>query len=162
MKRFRYEYGASPLHLVAVAIGFAIAGYGALRLIELLEPAAIVPWFFGAIVAHDLILLPLYSAVGLIAYAIARGGLAAPPRVAALNHVRVPAVLAALVFLVWFPLILALDEEAYAGATGQTTAGFLGRWLLITAALFAGSALLYVVRLSRARWRPYGSEDEGR
>ena len=155
MRRFRFEYGASPLHLIAVLAAFAVAGYGAIQLLNRLEPVGIISWFAGAIVAHDFLLLPLYSALGLVAYAIARAGLVHPPRVAALNHVRVPAVLSGLLFLVWFPLILGLNAPKFEEASGRTADGYLTRWLIITAALFALSGLVYAVRLWRAKWRPY-------
>ena len=39
-------------------------------------------------------------------------------------------------------------------ATGQTQQPFLGRWLLLTATMFAVSAAVYAVRLMLARRRP--------
>lgn len=154
MRRFRFEYGASPFHLVAVVAAFTLVGYGALQLLNRLDPKGIITWFGGAIVVHDFVFLPLYSAVGLLVYAIARLGLLEPPRVAALNHFRVPAVLSGVLFLVWFPLILGLSGPAFEAAAGRTTDGYLARWLIITGALFAVSGAIYALRLARARRRP--------
>ena len=54
-----------------------------------------VLWFAGAIVLHDLLLLPLYSALGVVAgrRARARGAAHAACAIAALNHLRIPALL---------------------------------------------------------------------
>ena len=68
-----------------------------------------------------------------------------------LNYVRVPALGAALTLLVFLPGIIEQGGPAYTAATGQTQEPFLGRWLLLTAAMFATSAVLYVVRLALAR-----------
>ena len=69
----------------------------------------------------------------------------------AINYMRVPAIVSGLLFVVWFPLILRLSEDAYMGASGRGTEAFLPRWLASTGGLFAVSALLYAVRLRRAR-----------
>jgi hypothetical protein len=151
MRRFRYEYGAGPLHLLVAIAGLAVAGYGLYRALELVPPVSFLAWFVGGIVGHDFILLPIYSGIGLAAWAIARLGLVDAPRVAALNHVRVPAAISGLIFVVWFPLILGLGGATFEGATGRTTDGYLERWLAITAGLFAVSAVLYAVRVWRAR-----------
>lgn len=50
--------------------------------------------------------------------------------------------------LVLLPLYAVADR--YPSATGLSGEGFLARWLLITAVLFGGSALLLVLRLRRA------------
>ena len=69
----------------------------------------------------------------------------------AINFLRVPAVVSGLLFVVWFPFILGLADDAYMGASGRGTDVFLPRWLAITAGLFAVSALMYAPRLRRAR-----------
>lgn len=51
----------------------------------------------------------------------------------------------------WFPLISGMVEQRYRLGTGLSADVFLARWLLITAALFGGSALLLVLRLLRLR-----------
>jgi len=119
---------------------------------ELTEPARFAVWFGGAIVAHDLVLFPLYSLLGLIAY----GALARPApddrlRVAALNHLRVPALLSGLLLLVWLPLVAGLGDATFARATGLDNGIYLQRWLLLSGVLFTGSALLLALRLRRLR-----------
>jgi hypothetical protein len=64
-----------------------------------------------------------------------------------LNHLRVPALASGLTLLVFLPGILEQGAPTYLAATGQTQAPFLGRWLLLTAALFAASAVAYAIRV---------------
>jgi len=64
-------------------------------------------------------------------------------------YVRVPAALSLLLLLVWFPLISGQVADRYASATGLSPDGFLARWLLVTAVLFGGSAVVFVVRRRR-------------
>jgi hypothetical protein len=145
---FRARYGAGPLHLLAAAASFAIATYAFLEIAERPSPVGFALWFAGAIVAHDLIAFPLYSLLGLVA-GRGRTGDAGDP--AAVNYIRVPALLSGFAFLVWFPLILELDPETYEAASGRSTEPFLERWLLLTAGLFAVSGLVYAVRVRRRR-----------
>lgn len=142
---FRARYGNGPLHLLAVVASFAVATYAFLEIAERPSPLGFALWFAGAIIAHDLIAFPLYSLLGLIAGRVAlRAGAGA--RTGAINWVRVPALLSALAFVVWFPLILGLSSEAYGAASGRSTDPYLDRWLLLTAALFVGSGVLWAIR----------------
>ena len=100
---------------------------------------------------HDLIFLPLYSALDRVLTSGRRGEVSAPQGPTWVNHVRVPAVISGVLLLVTFPLVLRLSDHAYATASGLHESVYLMRWLLVTAGLFAVSAVLYVVR--RARWR---------
>ena len=68
-----------------------------------------------------------------------------------LNYVRIPAMGAALTLLVFLPGIIKQGAPVYAAATGQTQEPFLGRWLLLTAAMFAISAVVYGIRLAAGR-----------
>jgi len=156
MASFAKLYGAGPLHLLSALASFAVAGYAALKIRDLGAPGNVALWFVGAIIAHDLVLLPLYSLVERVAARVtratarpARGG-APPPGVLALNHIRVPAMIAALLFVLFFPSILGRNE-GYAGASGLGTDVYLGRWLALTGALFVLSGLLYAVRRGRSR-----------
>jgi hypothetical protein len=69
--------------------------------------------------------------------------------VRAVNFVRVPVVMSATMLLVFFPLILAKGERSYVADTGVAPPDFLRRWLLVTAVLFAVSALAYAIRVQR-------------
>ncbi|MGR6319429.1 hypothetical protein Q2K19_28760 [Micromonospora soli] len=146
MGEFRRAYGAAPWHLLLLLGCFAVTGWIALRLAG--EPTAgrMLLWFVGAAVAHDLVLFPAYASVDrALRGVLGRGG---PP--SALNHVRVPALGAGLLLLVYLPGVLGLGDGTYARATGLSPGAMVGRWLAVSAVLFAGSALLYVARrLSR-------------
>ena len=66
------------------------------------------------------------------------------------NYVRVPVGLSALLLLVFFPVICGKGEAPYTRVSGVDWEGYAARWLLVSAALFAGSGALYLVR-SRSR-----------
>jgi hypothetical protein len=53
----------------------------------------------------------------------------------------------------FFPGIMRQESATYLAATGQTQQPFLGRWLLLTAAMFIASAAFYAIRLVLARRR---------
>lgn len=152
MRRFRDEYGSGPLHLAVHAAAFALAGYALLQVLDLAEGLNFALWFGAAVVAHDLVLLPLYSLMAAIAYRGLDVARSDPVRIAALNHLRIPALLSGLTLLVWFPLVLRLSER-YERATGLSIEPYLGRWLLLTGAAFAASALIFALRVRRLRAR---------
>jgi hypothetical protein len=143
MSRLRPRYGASPLHALAHLAAFALAGFALLQLVDVRAAGNVLAWFIGAVVLHDFVLLPFYSALDRAAQA-ASGG------VRAINHVRVPAGLAALLLLVFFPLILERSTGKLEQVSGAPAADYLARWLLITGVLFAGSGALYLARSRRA------------
>jgi hypothetical protein len=58
---------------------------------------------------------------------------------------------AGLSFLLFFPGIIQQGQFTYFAATGQTQQPFLGRWLLLVAALYGLSALAYAARLAAGR-----------
>lgn len=136
------RYGASPLHLVVHVALFAAFAWVALQVVDAREAQNIALWFVAAIVLHDLALLPFYSALDRIGRRGVRG-----PQV---NYVRIPAALAGLLLLLFFPPILGRNEGSFARVAGVEPSGYLERWLLVTAALFFASAVLYVVRSRRA------------
>lgn len=135
----------SPRQLLLLAGSFALVGYAGARLLAG-DWFAVALWFVGAALLHDLVLLPLYAAAD---RTVVRA-LGAVGRREWTAYVRVPAVLSGLLLLVWFPLISGQVADRYRSATGLSPDGFLVRWLLITAVLFGGSALLLVLRLRRA------------
>ncbi|MEU9372649.1 hypothetical protein AB0D94_02550 [Streptomyces sp. NPDC048255] len=143
---FRRRYGASPLHLLLVLASFALAVYAGLRLFEG-DTVGVAVWFVGAALLHDLVLLPLYSVTDRamqVLFARGRGDERPAPRVS-VNYVRVPAFVSGVLLLVWWPLVLG-RVGYYTAATALPADGFLSRWLLITAALFAASAAVLIVR----------------
>jgi hypothetical protein len=140
----RSRYGERPLHLLAVVASFAIVAYAFGEIVERPGALSFAVWFGGAVIAHDLIAFPLYSLFGLVA------GRAEDKRAAAaVNYLRVPALLSGFAFVVWFPFILRLSGGDYEGASALSADPFLGRWLLLTAALFAGSGFVYAVKVRR-------------
>jgi hypothetical protein len=138
----RRAYGAGPLHMLSTVAALALAAYAFSRIFAGAQAANIVLWFVGAVVLHDLIAFPLYTALNRLA--LGRRMVAG-----AVNYIRVPVLLSALSFLVFFPLILGLRSESYERQTSLSTDVYLGRWLLICGGLFAASALLYAVRARR-------------
>lgn len=153
--RFRSLYGADPLHLLALVASLLIAGAAIAGWFQSFPGAIavkVVAWFLGAIVAHDLVLLPLYSLLDRIAFGPrhVRPARRAPRRASDVNYLRIPALLSGLLFLVFFPEILRLGDQAFFTASGLHQRPFLARYLLICAALFALSSLAYAVKLRRA------------
>ena len=154
LERFRYEYGATPLHLLATLASLAIFAYALLRIFEIPSTGGILLWLGAAIVLHDFIALPLYSL--LLRVAEETTDAAIRPRRRALltlNHVRIPAALSLLLLLISFPLVFEIDEPRYQLTVGEglTLDHYLGNWLAITAVLFAVSGLLYALKLRGGR-----------
>ncbi|MFH8448715.1 hypothetical protein ACH4CD_05695 [Streptomyces fungicidicus] len=133
-----------PFPLLVLLVSFVLCGYAGVRLLDG-DWFLVALWFVGAAVIHDLVLLPLYSAAD---RALVKG---AGRRRGRVGYVRVPAALSGLLLLVWFPLISGRVSERYAGVAGQSADGYAARWLLVTAVLFGGSAVVYAVRTRRGR-----------
>jgi hypothetical protein len=149
MRRLTRWYGANPLHLLALLGGFALAGYAAARLVPS-RPAGIAIWFLGAVIGHDLLLFPLYTLADRSAAAVIRHRPARLPAITWINHVRVPAALSGLLFLVWFPLILRLPAH-YQASTTLSPDPYLWHWLAITGAMFLISAATLALRIRHLR-----------
>jgi hypothetical protein len=130
-------------------LGLSLAGYVISILFHVPHRFEILLWVAGAIVAHDFVLFPLYTAVDRVLGGLMRR--ATPePLVPWRNHVRAPAVISALLLLMTFPLVFNLSENSYRRATGLTTSVYLVRWLTVVGALFAMSLAIYAGRFSRA------------
>jgi hypothetical protein len=133
----------------AVLLSFALAGLAVTIVAgDPLWPWMLV-WFVAAVVGHDLVLSPLGAGADRALQAV----LARLPRarVPVVNHVRVPALGAALTFLMFLPGIVRQGEPVVLGQTGLDQGPFLGRWLLLVAAMATVSALVYVVRVVTRR-----------
>ncbi|MGC9543430.1 hypothetical protein [Streptomyces sp. UG1] len=144
MRRPKLLPVGSPLQILLLACSFALAGYAGVRLLEG-EWFEVTLWFVGAAVVHDLVLVPLYGAAD---RALLRG-FEGVDRRRWMPYVRVPAALSLLLLLIWFPLITGRVADRYASGTGLNPDGFPARWLLITAVLFGGSAVVFVLRRRR-------------
>jgi hypothetical protein len=156
------RYGADPLHLLALVACFALAGYAASRVVAAGIWVGFVVWFVGAALIHDLLLFPLYAIADVAAQHLPWYRRRSPAAVRwppGINYLRVPAGLSGLLLLVWFPLVLRLSAGRYKASTALSPSPYLGRWLLVTGVLFAGSALAYALRLRRITFlrRPQAS-----
>jgi hypothetical protein len=158
--RFRAFYGSHPLHLLTMVAGFALLGY----LVITAGPAtlwkpdgawwhSIALWLTAAFVAHDLLLFPVYALVDRIFGVPDRLPHPSDSGVSPRNYLRLPALGSGLLLLIFFPGIIKQGAPLYFADTGLNQQPFLGRWLLLTAAMFAASALLYATRLLSARFR---------
>lgn len=147
--RFRRRYGAGPLHLLA-SIGFLLIAAAALAGWFDSFPGStvvkILAWFVGAIIAHDIVALPLYSLLDRIASAALRSRPehgSPPAQPSALVYLRVPVLLSGLVFLVFFPEILGLGDSTFFAASGFHQHVYLARYLITAGVIFVLSALAY-------------------
>jgi hypothetical protein len=149
---FKRRYGAGPWHLLVHLAAFAIAAFALVQLLNERTWVNFLAWFMGAALLHDLVLLPVYSAIDRVAHSrlsrLHRPGRGARS-VPIINHVRAPALISGLLLLIYFPLILGPAEPHYLLATGHRPEGYLRNWLLITLALFAGSGVVYLIRVWR-------------
>jgi NADH dehydrogenase len=152
VRRVRSFYGEHPLHLIVLLACFALSGYVAMHVLTYALWPRILIWFLGAVVAHDFVLFPVYamldrsviSLLGLLRQQ-RRDGIA--PRVPVLNYLRTPALGAGLTLVLFLPGVIRQGGPTYTLATGQTQQPYLQRWLLLCAAMFLVSALVYAIRL---------------
>jgi hypothetical protein len=153
LARAARAYGANPLHLLALLASFAVTSYAAAHLVHQPILVRVLIWFLGAVIGHDLILFPLYALADRSLSQVLRAlwpreGTAA--RVFPLNYIRVPTLGSGLLLLVFLPGIIEQGQGTYHAATGQTQQPYLDRWLLLTATMFALSAVVYAFRLRQA------------
>ncbi|MDG4772864.1 hypothetical protein [Solwaraspora sp. WMMD792] len=160
--RFRAGYGAPLWHLLVLVGCFAVTGWVVLRLADETTAVRMLIWFVAAVIVHDLVMWPVYAAAdralltatrSTTATQAATGNGSRPARLSVVNHVRVPALGSALLFVVYLPGILQLGGGTFTAATGLTQQPYLTRWLLASAAMFAVSGLWLAVRLYRVRSR---------
>jgi hypothetical protein len=148
---FRKVYGSRPLHLLTMLAGFALLGYviATATPSELWKPEgawwhSMALWFVAAFLAHDLVVFPIYTlADRILGTRTSRPRHRCQPGVPLRNYVRVPALGSGLLFLIFFPGILRQGAALYFDDTGLTQEPFLGRWLMLTAIMFAVSAVTY-------------------
>lgn len=149
--RLRGFYGEHPLHLLVLLACFALAGYTATLVITDRQWPWMLVWFLAAVIGHDLVLFPVYalldvSATSLLDVFRRHRDAGVPPRVPVLNYVRIPALGAGLTLVLFLPGIIRQGAFTYHTATGLTQQPFLARWLLLCAAMFAVSAVVYAIR----------------
>jgi hypothetical protein len=150
----RDRYGAGPWHLVGSLACFAVAAYALAKVLGESGWKEILLLFAVCVVAHDLVAWPVYGLADRAAVRLDRRlQEGRTPTVPWINHVRVPSIISALLLVMFFPLVLRLSNAEYLANTGFTEQVYLFNWLAVSGVLFAGSALLYLVRvvLSRSR-----------
>jgi hypothetical protein len=133
----RRLYGASPLHLLAHLALLPLCAWALLEILGGRSASRIALWLVACVVLHDLVALPLYSSADRFGHSVLRE---------AVNYVRIPAALSLLMLVVFWATIAERGEGAYRATSGETFDGHATRWLLASAALFAGSGLLYRLR----------------
>jgi hypothetical protein len=149
---FHDVYGSYPLHLLTMTAGFALLGYVVITVkpMTLWNPhswwQSIAVWFAAAVIAHDLLLFPIYALADRVLWAGRRSARHLP--ISVRNYLRIPALGSGLTLLMFLPGIIGQGASTYLAATGQTQQPFLGRWLLLTAAMFTTSAIVYLLRLA--------------
>ena len=154
---FYRVYGSYPWHLLTMAAGFALLGYIVVTVgpMTLWNPhswwQSIAVWFVAAVIGHDLLLFPIYALADRILW-VGRRPVGHLP-VSVRNYLRIPALGSGLTLLVFLPGIIGQGAATYLAATGQTQQPFLSRWLLLTAVMFATSAIAYLLRLAIAARR---------
>lgn len=153
MRRLFRHYGAGPLHLLCLLACGMVSGYVVTRIHAEGGWARIAAWFVLALIVHDLVVWPLYALADRSALRIAQRHPQRLPRVPWINHVRVPAIISGVLLGIAFPLIFRLSSGSYTAITGMSESPYLRRWLLVTGVLFAGSAVVYALRLGRAQRR---------
>ena len=133
----RRLYGNSPLHLLVHLALLPLCAWALLEILGGRSAARIAVWLVACVIVHDLLVMPLYSG-GDRALRSATGR--------AINYVRIPAALSLLMLAVFWSTIAGRGEPAYRRVSGLEWDGYATRWLLVSGALFAGSALLYLLR----------------
>lgn len=126
----RRLYGSTPWHLLGHVALFALTAYAITQIFTLGAAWNVVVWLVAAVLLHDAVLWPLYS--------VALGPLS--------NHLRVPLGLSLLLGLVFIGTVTGKGNNAYRNASGETYDGYVTRWLVVSAALFVISAVVYFVR----------------
>jgi len=140
MRHVRVLYGAGPGHLAVLLLSLVVAGYAASIVAgDPLWPWMAV-WFVAAVIGHDGVLSPLAAAADAVLRRLPRR------RSTTVNYYRVPMLGAGLTFLMFLPGIIRQGEPVVVGQTGLDQGPFLGRWLLLAAAMAGASALVYAVR----------------
>lgn len=133
----RKLYGSSPLHLAGHVLLFALAAYAVIQFFVLDAAVKVVIWLVAAVLLHDAVLWPIYSGADGLGRRVLGG---------AVNYVRVPLGLSLLLGLVFVGTVSGKGGSTYSSASGQAYDGYVLRWLVVSAALFAISAVVYLAR----------------
>jgi hypothetical protein len=132
------------MRVLAHLILLPIAGWAVLTVLDFRAADNVVVWLVGAVILHDLILLPAYSGLDRLARFAVKD---------AINYIRVPGGLSLLMLLVFWGTIRGKGDGAFHYVSGLHYDGYAQRWLLVSAGLFAVSGALYLVRRGGSRRR---------
>ena len=159
LEMMRASYGAGHAHLVGLTASFALTAVAVAGWFQRPhDVTSIIKWLVAAIIAHDLVVLPLYSALDRVVLGrrASRVGSSVagtrPPSGRAVEphaYVRIPTILSLLLLVVFSPVIFGLGARAELTASGIPEHGYLARWLLAAGAMYAVAGVAYLV----ARWR---------
>ena len=154
--RFGRWYGAPPLHLLVLAVSLTLTASAVSLLARSSDVERIAIWFVAAVVAHDLVLFPLYALADrsvsvVLGWRAKRRRRFSEP---AINYLRTPVLASALLLLVFFPSIIGQGARTYEAKSGLTPGSmYLDRWLLLTGGFFLVSAICYAARSAVRRRR---------
>ena len=172
---WRRLYGAPAAHLLLMLAAFAFTAYtiSVVGVRNLFTGGtwwqSIAVWFAVAIIAHDLILFPVYALADRL---LARSrpkvtrrrdeddDASASRRIIPLtNYLRLPTLAAGLLLVMFLPGIIEQGAVTFHAATGLTQTPYLTRWLLLTAGLYLASAAWYLVSAVRHHRHRAGPSD---
>lgn len=144
MKRI---YGAPWYHLVLHLALVGVLIWTITKVADIRAAGNVLAWFVAALILHDLILVPVYSALDSLAQRLdgrrARGRSSTVPLI---NYLRVPAVLSAMLFLGFPGLILGKSNGTLLFVSGETPSGYALRWALVCLAMFVISGVIWALR----------------
>ncbi len=144
---WKRTYGESPLHLLAQLVAFAIAIYAFKQVLDVAstDKLNLAIWFVAGALLHDIVFVPIYLILDLIARVGIQDHALRPVRL--INHIRVPVAISAVTFITTFSLILGKNRDTFSRTAGVEQPDYVGRWLLICVIAFAASAVVYGVRV---------------
>lgn len=157
---FSRRYGASPAHFALIVVNLVVAAYVVTRVVQVPHAGQIALWFVGGIVLVALVLIPMVLLVDAGISQAARRWPGGP--VAWRNHLPAPLLVGGLLFLVFWPLVLAHAPERYRNATGLDPGPYAGRWLGVVVVSASVSALVYAVRALAAARSVSATRTDGR
>jgi hypothetical protein len=141
----------------------AVAGYALSRMWRQGGLIKIVLLFVALVILHDFVGWPFYTWVdGKITRRADHRRATGRPKVPWINHVRVPGFISGMLLIIAFPLVLGLSARSYRRFSGLSESPYLLHWLFLTAVLFLGSGVAYLVRVWLAKGHTGNDVSTGR
>ena len=107
-------------------------------------------WFIGAVIGHDLVLMPLYMLADRSVTACSGTGRRNCRLCRGSTTCASPRRLSGMLLLVWFPLIFRIPAHSPC-TTDLSLNPYLGHWVAVTGVLFLLSAVVFALRLRPGR-----------